>query len=343
MADEELRFKREILAVAGILLLGSLFILLPFMDAIILAVATSYLLRFAHKKLNSRIKNDLLSSIIVVSGVLAALSLGIYMFINNFFEIVQGMNAMIGSFREGILNVLEVINLSASFEQNVLELINSLSDRINSELISIFAGIPSMVIDIGIYLVTSIYLYKDGPRIEKELTGIIKDLPDEEEKILRSLIRSIDSIFKGVFVTQLLVAAIIGAISGIGFYLIAQVTSPMPLIPLWALLIGLAALLPIVAAFMFYSPIGLYYLIAGEPIKGILIIGFGILVLNILSETLIRPYVGSRQMDEHPLIIFTGFIAGPLTLGLKGIVLGPLILILTKEFILSYTDLVSVE
>ncbi|PSH01785.1 MAG: hypothetical protein BRC27_00925 [Nanohaloarchaea archaeon SW_10_44_10] len=60
-----------------------------------------------------------------------------------------------------------------------------------------------------------------------------------------------------------------------------------------------------------------------------------------MSEIVIRPYIGSRQMDEHPLIIFTGFIAGPLTLGLKGLILGPLMLILSKEFLLNYSELVS--
>lgn len=343
MVDQELRFKREILAVAGLLLLGSIFILLPFMDAIILAVATSYLLRFAHKKLNGRLQKERLSSIIVVSGIFGMFILSIYLFIDNFSVIISSLESTTGSLRQGVANVLEIANLPSSFEQNVKNFIDRLSERINSNLFRVFWGIPSLMIDFGIYLVTSIYLYRDGPRIEERLMNIIDTLPDEEERILRSLIRSIDSIFRGVFVTQLLVAAIIGAISGLGFYAISQITSAMPLIPIWAILIGMAALLPLIAAVMFYGPIGLYYLITGEPIKGILIIGFGVLMLNILPEILIRPYIGAKQMDEHPLIVFTGFIAGPLTLGLKGIVLGPVILILTKEFILSYTDLVSVD
>lgn len=343
MVEDNLRFKREILGVAVILLLGSLFIIYPFLDALILAVATSYILRFVHRKINNRLENEYLSTIIVTSGILVVLVSGTYLFINNFFEIINSLNAFTGSLRQGVLNVIDLLGLSQTFQQNVTNLINSLSDRLNNWLIEVFAGIPALFIDLGIFLVTSIYLYKDGPRIEDKIMDIVDNLPDEEERIIRSLIRSIDAIFKGVFVTQLLVAVIIGVISGLGFYLISLITSPMPLIPLWAILIGLAAMLPLVAAFMFYGPIGIYYLIVGDPLKGILIIVFGVLMLNILPEVLIRPYIGSRQMDEHPLIIFTGFLAGPLTLGLKGIVLGPLILILTKEFILSYTDLVSVE
>ncbi len=343
MVEDTLRFKREILAVAGLLFLGSLLILYPFLDAIILAIATSYLLRFAHRFLNAKIENDLLSSIIIVTGVLGLLSIGLYFFINNFFDILTSINALIGSFRSGILNVIEFLQLSESFRQNVLSVIDSLSGRLRAELINLFTGIPALLIQLGIFMVTAIYLYKDGAKIEAKILELVDDLPEEEEKIARSLIRSIDYIFRGVFVTQLLVAAILGLIAGAGFYIISLFTSPMPFIPVWAALIGVTALLPLVANFMVYGPIGLFYLISGEPLKGGLILVFGVIVLNIMPEIFLRPYIGSRQMNEHPLIIFIGFLAGPLTLGLKGIIMGPVILILTKEFILNYTNLVSEE
>jgi predicted PurR-regulated permease PerM len=92
---------------------------------------------------------------------------------------------------------------------------------------------------------------------------------------------------------------------------------------------------------MFYGPVGAYYLVFGDPIKGALILIFGVVVLNIMTEIFFRPFIGSKQMNEHPLIIFLGFLAGPLTLGLKGLILGPLILILSKEFLLNYSELVS--
>jgi predicted PurR-regulated permease PerM len=341
MDEQELRFKREILGVAILLGLGSILVLFPFLDAIILAVATSYLLRFAHQRLNSRIDNETISSIIIISSVLAVLGLSVYFFINNFVDILSGLNTLTGSLRQGIVNIIELLQLPESFKQNALNVIDSLSNKATGWLVDIFTKIPSVMIDLGIFLVTAIYLYKDGSKIEKDINELVENLPDNERKIIRSLIRSIDSIFRGVFVTQFLVAAILGLIAGIGFYAISLVTSPMPLIPLWAFLIGVAALLPLIAAFMFYGPIGLYYMITGEPVKGSLIIVFGIIVLNILPEIFIRPYIGSRQMNEHPLIIFIGFIAGPLTLGLKGLILGPLLLILTKEFIQNYTNLVS--
>ena len=341
MSDGDLRFMRETLAVAAVLFLGSLFIVFPFLDPIILAVATSYLLRFAHNYLNERIDNDLLSTIIISTAVLGFFAVAVYLFINNFFEILTGLNSLIGSIRTMVLNLIDFLQLPETFRENVTDFINSMSELVRGKLISVFAGIPSLLVHLGIFVVTSIYLYKDGRKIERRIFEIVDNLPDEEEKIARSLIDSIDYIFKGVFVTQFLVAAILGVTAGIGLYLISLVTSPMPLIPLWAFLIGVTALLPLIANFMVYAPLGAWYMLNGEPLQGGLILFFGFTVLQIMPEIFLRPYIGSRQMDEHPLIIFTGFLAGPLTLGLKGIILGPLILILTKEFITDYSRLVS--
>ncbi len=341
MSPDNTRFKREILGAAVLLALGSIFVLYPFLDALILAAATAYLLRFAHRGLNQRLENDFLSSIIVISSVIGAISLGLFFFINNFHDILISLQVFALDLQRNINAVIDFLNLPEEFRAQVVEFTNTLLIGLENYLRSTLASIPRIMIDLGIYLVTLIYLYKDGDRIKEKIFDIIDNLPENEEKIIRSLIRSIDSIFRGVFITQLLVAAVIGVLTALGFYVIANITSSIPLIPLWAVIIAVAALLPIVAGFMLYAPLGAYYLFAGEPLKGSLIIGFGVVVINILPEIFFRPYIGAKKMNEHPLIIFIGFLAGPLTLGLKGIILGPLLLILTKEFILNYTNLVS--
>ncbi|MFB6245757.1 MAG: AI-2E family transporter [Candidatus Nanohaloarchaea archaeon] len=341
MSRKALRFKRETLGVAVLLCLASLFILYPFMDAIILATATSYILRFAHTKMDSFIDNEFLSTLTIITGVFGTLLLGLYLFITNFGVILQGLNSVTMSLQDLVLDLIEALNLPAAFRQNVQSFIDSFSDLLRQRIVSIFAGIPSVIVHLGIFTVTSIYLYKDGARIEGKISEIIENLPEEERKISISLIDSVDYIFRGVFVTQVLVALTLGLMAGIGFYIISLVTSPMPLIPIWAIMIGISSLLPLVANFMIYLPLGGYYLMTGSPVKGSLVMAFGFVMLQLMPEIFLRPFIGSKQMDEHPLIIFTGFIAGPLTLGLKGLILGPVILILTEEFINDYATLVS--
>lgn len=341
MSEGTLRAKRETLLVALLLVLGSLLIIYPFLDAIILAITVSYLLAFAHTKLSHHIKSDLLSTTIITSSLLAFISIGFYFFIENIYTILGRFNMFVISIEDQIVSVMESLDLPEYFIIGVSEFFQQTSNYTSDFLIGILASMPSFLIQLAIFSVTSIYLYKDRSRIYTHIQSVVGDLPETERKIIRSLIESADEIFRGVFMTQVIVAAIMGLAAGLGFYIIGLITSPIPLIPLWAVLIAIFAILPIIAAFMVYAPIAGYYLASAEPFKGSLILIYGIFVLQILPEVLFRPWVGSKRLDEHPLIIFTGFIAGPLALGLKGIIIGPLMLILTKEFILNYADLVS--
>lgn len=338
MSGESMRAQRETILVTLLLVLGSLLIIYPFLDAIVLAVAVSYLLVFAHERIDARLDNEFLSSAIVISSVFIAVGASLYFFINNFFEILAGINEFTGTVQTGIIAAVEFLNLSPQFQANLETFINQISDQISTTMVETFTSIPLLLIDISIFLVTALFVYKDRNKLEKQLKSIISNIPRPERDIVNSLLKSIDDIFKGVFMTQFIVAFILALVTAVGFYLIALVTTPIPFIPLWAILIGLAALIPLFAGFMVYGPIGIYYFMIGEPFKATLIILFGTIVINLIADVVLRPYVGSKQMNEHPLVIFLGFLTGPLVLGVKGVIIGPLLLILTKEFALNYTD-----
>ncbi len=333
-----MRAQRETILVTLLLVLGSLLIIYPFLDAIVLAVAVSYLLVFAHERIDARLDNEFLSSAIVISSVLIAVGASLYFFINNFFEILAGINEFTGTVQTGIIAVVEFLNLSPQFQTNLESFINQISDQISTMMVDTFTRIPFLLIDVSIFLVTALFVYKDRNKLERQIGSIISNIPRPERDIVNSLLKSIDEIFKGVFMTQFIVAFILALVTAVGFYLIALITTPIPFIPLWAILIGLAALIPLFAGFMVYGPIGIYYFMIGEPFKATLIILFGTIVINIIADVFLRPYVGSKQMNEHPLVIFLGFLTGPLVLGVKGVIIGPLLLILTKEFALNYTD-----
>ena len=341
MSDESLRAKRETLLVAILLILASTAVLYPFLDAVLFAIATAYFLGFAHKKLTKYVKNEALANTVLISGLLAAVSGGLYFFIENVYNIVTSLNQFVIELEGKTVDVLESLDIPSYIISEVTAFFQQSSNFASDQIFGVLFSLPNLVINVAIFLVASIYLYKDRKKIQSRLDKIIEDLPSTEARIIRSLVDSMDAIFKGVFMTQIIVAAILGLITGIGFYIIGLLTSPIPLIPLWMAFVAVAAILPLVAAFMFYAPLGVYYIISAEPVKGSLILLFGLTFLQIMPEVLLRPWVGSKRLEEHPLIVFIGFLAGPLVLGVKGIILGPVILILTREFILGYTDLVS--
>lgn len=335
--DKADRDRRARIFVTILMMLLSAVVLYPFLDAIVLAVFVSYMLRFAHKHVNRYIDSEVLSSTLIMGGVVIGVTAVMYIFVNNFFIILEQVNTFTGSIREGVISIVDFLQLSEQFQDNLRSFLGRISDMLTNYLLDTFSSIPSLLIDVAIFLVTALYLYKDRASIENRFNDIMKNVPQPEKGIIFSVLGSIDDILKGVFVTQFVVAAALGLITAVGFWIIGRLTSPIPLIPLWAILVAIAALLPLVAAFMFYGPMSAYYFMTGAPLKATMILLFGLVVINLMSEIVLRPYVGSKRMDEHPLVIFLGFLAGPITLGIKGIVLGPLLLMLTKQFILSYT------
>lgn len=336
-----LRFRKEVLGVALVLCAASLFILYPFLDALLFAVVTSYLLRYLHNILESRIENELISTGLIISGLVGLAATTVYLFVANFTEILMTLDSLQGSMNAFALNVVNTIGLSDEFSQQTVQFIGTFSDFLRGELVNVFTSLPIVLAHVAVFTVSSIYLYRDGERIESKLKEMIAGLPEEEREIANSIKESVEYVFKGVFVTEFLVAFSIAMVAWIGFYIIGQLTTPMPLAPIWAALMFFAALLPMVATLMVYGPVGLYYLMIGSPVKGTLILGFGAVFLHMLPALFLRPYIGSWRMKEHPLIIFLGFLVGPLALGIKGLILGPLILILTKEFILNSSRLFS--
>ena len=341
MSEEGLRARRVILFVASVLVLASIFVVLPFMDAFVLAIVTAYLLSILHTKLNKHIQNENLSTVIIISGLLSSITGLVYIFMSNIFEIIGEFNEFTTSLEENFRSLVEPLNLPPYVIGNLTDFINRSSDFATDFLLDLFAALPYYLIQISIFAITAVFLYKDRKKIYSRFDEMIVGVPDPEAHIAKSLVESIDLVFRGVFMTQLLVALILGGPTMFGFYFIGVLTGPIPLIPFWALLIALAAMIPVFAGFMVYTPLSIFYLSTGEPLKASLIFIYGVVVLQILPEVLFRPWVGSRKLEEHPLLIFIGFIAGPIVLGIKGIVIGPMVLILAKRFILNYGDLVD--
>jgi len=91
-------------------------VLFPFLDAIILAVATSYFLRFGHRNLNAKLKNEFLSNMIIISSIVAMVTFSVFFFINNFNDILVALNIFAFDLQQNIQSVVSALNLPESFK-----------------------------------------------------------------------------------------------------------------------------------------------------------------------------------------------------------------------------------
>ncbi len=63
---------------------------------------------------------------------------------------------------------------------------------------------------------------------------------------------------------------------------------------------------------------------------------FGIIFLTLIPDLYIRPKLVARGSEIHPLLFIIGFFGGELIFGLKGVIIGPLILGLAQGIVTLY-------
>lgn len=331
MEKEDIFLGSALLAVAA-----STALLWPFADAILWAVFTAYFLHYFADHLNARLNNRTITTaivILVLVGFVAGLSLLLITSLNT-----DSVQQVTYEFKGILFNTVDIfvdfLQLPETLRTNLKDTIDNVTRISSTHILQMAGEVPSVIINLLVFLVVSAFLVKDGKRFKDDLFHVVNGLPDEYQSIAYSVVTSIDDLFRGVFLTYMIVAIAVGALATAGFYILG-----VPFYWGWGIVIGIFAFFPVVSAPMVYIPLSLFYIADGYFLGGVTIFMYGVLVLNTLPEVLFRPYLAAHQTQEHPIILFIGFIVGPLVLGLKGIILGPMILVVTKNLLtMKYWD-----
>jgi predicted PurR-regulated permease PerM len=152
---------------------------------------------------------------------------------------------------------------------------------------------------------------------------------------LRELTESINTLFTDVFLPRTLLSLLSLLLASVGLYLMG-----IQFWWGWALLIAAVAFLPLLAPFIVYLPLGIIYMAIGDFWLGVIIIIYGILVLDTLPFLYLSPYIKTHSPYHHPAILFISFVSGLLVFGVKGLILGPLAITLTLHFLYNtYTTI----
>jgi len=162
---------------------------------------------------------------------------------------------------------------------------------------------------------TLFYFLKDGEKILKRLT-YLSPLGDKYDKDLyKKFTSTVRSTLKGALVIgglQAITGGIIFAITGINGALI------------WAMVMFLLALVPILSSMIVWLPAGIIMLILGHIWQGVLILTVGIVIMSTV-DNLLRPIIIGKGSQMHPLLILFSTLGGIFAFGISGFIIGPVI------------------
>lgn len=227
-----------------------------------------------------------------------------------------------GQVEEDINNALDLVFPDQSPEERnetLDALWGELQPRIESGLRSLLANaagfIGQVAVAMTVILFVTYYVLTDGHR----LVGYLRRASPLPATQVDFLMHEAHNGVKAVFFGQILTSLIQGALGGIGF-LIADVPGAV----VWAAVMAVLSLLPVVGAFLVWVPAAVYLLAIGDIWQGVFLAAWGVLVVSQV-DNFIRPKLIGDRADIHPLFVLVGVLGGVAAFGFIGLFLGPLL------------------
>jgi predicted PurR-regulated permease PerM len=184
----------------------------------------------------------------------------------------------------------------------------------------------SLLLGIFFALLAMHVMQRHWPRIVDTLEEISPLRADYTRALLEELRRVGRTTLSGTVVTGL----VQGLLAGIGFW-ITGVPKPLFL----GIATAIASLVPAVGTLIVWVPAGLYLFAIGHPTMATVLLLWGALLVVGFSDYVIRPrLVGEEGMP--PILTFLSLFGGLETMGLAGLIAGPVIMALAVAVLRLY-------
>ena len=311
----------------GIILL-SVFVIKPYIMAIVGGILLSYIFYPLYSKLKKVVRSEnlasLLTACIVVILVTVPLLFAANALINeslNFFHGAKNIDfSKVGElFPESVVRNIE-------FDDELRNMLNKFSLAVAKQTSDFLVTFPKKVLQFFVMLFIMFYMFKEGKSwVEK----IKRHIPLRE-----SHRKNLASKFNGVVYASLygivITAIVQGSLGALGLWMF-NVPSPV----LWGVVMIILAMLPVVGAFLVWFPAAVYKLVIGEVFNGIGLLLYGLFVISTI-DNVIRPKIVGSRGKIHPIVVLLGVLGGLEFFGILGMILGPLVLAILLVFLSLY-------
>jgi len=159
------------------------------------------------------------------------------------------------------------------------------------------------------------FLLRDGDELFEHIRNAVPLRAEQQSALFRKFIIVTRATVKG----NILVALLQGALGGLIFWLM-DIHAPV----LWAVVMAFLSLLPAVGAAFVWLPVAIYFLAIGAIWQGVVLIGYGVLVIG-LVDNILRPILVGKDTKMPDYVVLISTLGGMATFGLNGFVIGPVI------------------
>lgn len=183
------------------------------------------------------------------------------------------------------------------------------------ELSSFASNLPVLFAQLIVVIFFTYYLLVDGKGFIAKAVDLF---PEEKQAFLQIFLRELNSIYNTLFTVYFTTSMLSGVLAAIGFSLLGL---PYPV--LIGAVVGFFTLMPMLGPPFVFIPLGLYYLFLGDVLRFLILLVFGVVVLMIIPENVIRPQLAQKSSRIHPIITLLAYTAPIFVVGIIGVFIGP--------------------
>jgi predicted PurR-regulated permease PerM len=227
---------------------------------------------------------------------------------------VQRLLASLPAWIVNLLNTLELTDV-VTLRERVAATLTRMSQVLATRAVHMGQYTLGLVFQLLIMLYLLFFLLRDGNAIAARIKHAIPLRAHQQDALVRKFAVVIRATVKG----NVVVALLQGLLGGVIFWFL-DIKAPL----LWAALMAILSLLPLVGAFLIWLPVSLYLLFTGATWQGAVLLAYGVLVIS-LVDNVVRPLLVGKDTKMPDYIVLLSTLGGLAVFGINGFIMGPLI------------------
>lgn len=240
-----------------------------------------------------------------------------------YIEIAKVESLKIREIGQNYINILPLSvknSMDTVFENLLKNLPVLFGNGVKTSSIGAVKVVPNAILVILLGFVSCFFILNDKERID---SFIYRQLPESFKKRLSVAKVGVFNALSGYFRAQLIIMSMIFLVCTIGLSILKS-----PYVLFLAIIIAVIDALPIFGSGFVFWPWCIFSIITGnyKQAMGLAIIN----CINILVRQSTEPRILGKQIGIHPVVTLLAIFMGLKTLGIFGVILGPVIVIILK-------------
>jgi predicted PurR-regulated permease PerM len=308
--------------ITAALVVLSLLLIVPFLPGVTWGIALAIIAypidraiarRFGNRTFSAVVSTLLVTALILVPGLFVAYRLAREA--ATAAEKIQEATSEVGRFKSlaELPGMSQVVPWLDRFGVDLEQQVRSFIGAHTQDVARLTQGSAAAVIQFLLTIFILYYLFRDRERFLDGLRELLPLSRVESDQVFAGAADSVHANLRAAVITS----AIDSTAGGLVFWAVGL---PAPI--LWAAVMFILALLPILGAALIWVPAALYLMATGKWLGATAILATGITCFVFVDNLLFSRLAGER-MRMHPALTLVAFLGGIALFGTSGMVLGP--------------------